>query len=71
MIRIDTRHFQATDILGGGAGTTGTLGGGGSAPGSTVSIVDSTFIFATDGITVGTVGPRSREGEVDFPQRSV
>lgn len=68
MIKIDTRHVRPTDVLGGGAKTTGTLGGGGSAPGSTVSMVESTSTIATDGITVGTVGRRSREDEVDFPQ---
>lgn len=71
MIRIDIRRVQATDILCGGANTTGTLGGGGSAPGSTVSMVDSAFTVATGGVTAGTVGRRSREGEVGFPQRSV
>lgn len=71
MIKIDTRHARSTDVLSGGAKTTGTLGGDGSAPGSTVSMVDSTLTIVTDGVTVGIVGRRSREGKVDFPQSSV
>ena len=67
-IKIDTRHVRSTDVLGGGAKTTGTLGGGGSAPGSTVSMVESTLTIATGGVTVGMVGRGSREDEVDFPQ---
>ena len=68
IIKIDNRHVRSTDVPGGGAKTTGTLSGGGSAPGSTVSMVDSMLTIATDGVTAGMVGRGSREDEVDFPQ---
>jgi len=66
VIRIDICHAQATDALSGGANTTTTLGGIGSPSGSTVSTVGSMFTITAGGVMVGTIGRRSREGDVDY-----
>ena len=55
------------DVLGGGANTTGTLsGGGGSASGSTDSIMGSMSTTVADGVAVETVRRRPRERGVGF-----
>jgi hypothetical protein len=60
MVKVDICHTLATGVLGGRANTTGTLGGGGSVPGSTVSMVESTSAIATDEVKGGT------GGDIDF-----
>jgi len=50
---------------GSGANTTDTLGGGGSTSGSIDFTVEPVSTAASNGVTTGTVGRRSREGGVD------
>jgi hypothetical protein len=61
---------QATDVLGGGANTTGTLGWGRVSVRSTVSMVESTSTIGADGVAGRDGKARSREGGVDFPQEN-